>query len=193
MSSSPENNSISPNRSYNNLSSTQSQLDEQRRLSGTSNHKQYLNNADKQEDVVIFIDLYNFKTQQCKLQYQHNPKKCFYYHEAKKDRRRPLGTYTSEICPYIQNGAGHYECPNGDNCTRSHNRVEEFYHPEKYKVKFCQTYPDRIENCDYGDMCAFAHSLDEVTVDLLDSDKFEKNSDFYMFHFKTVWCPYSDT
>lgn len=69
--------------------------------------------------------------------------------------------------------------------------MEEFYHPEKYKVKFCQTYPDRVDLCDYGDMCAFAHSEDEVTVDLL--DKFEKNADFYMFHFKTIWCPYSDT
>lgn len=76
-------------------------------------------------------------------------------------------------------------------CSRSHNRVEEFYHPEKYKVKFCSSYPDKIESCDYGDMCAFAHSEEEVTVDLL--DKFEKNPDFYMFHFKTVWCPYSDT
>lgn len=40
-------------------------------------------------------------------------------------------------------------------------------------------------------MCAFAHSENEVTVDLL--GKFEKNADFYIFHFKTVWCPYSDT
>jgi hypothetical protein len=79
----------------------------------------------------------------------------------------------------------------GDSCSRSHNRVEEFYHPEKYKVKFCSSYPDKLESCDYGDMCAFAHSEDEVTVDLL--GKFEKNTDFYMFHFKTVWCPYSDT
>lgn len=83
------------------------------------------------------------------------------------------------------------ECHNGDSCSKSHNRVEEFYHPEKYKVKFCQTYPDKVESCDYGDMCAFAHSEEEVTVDLL--DRFEKNADFYMFHFKTVWCPYSDT
>jgi len=44
-------------------------------------------------------------------------------------------------------------------------------------------------------MCAFAHSEEEVTVDLL--HKFapaphETGADFYMFHFKTVWCPYSD-
>ena len=29
------------------------------------------------------------------------------------------------------------------------------------------------------------------TVDLL--EKMERDSDFYMFHFKTVWCPQSDT
>lgn len=143
------------------------------------------------DDVIAYIDLYNFKTQPCKVACPHNPKKCFFYHEAKKDRRRPLGTYTSEICPYVINSATHYECQLGDSCSRSHNRVEEFYHPEKYKVKFCSSYPDKVESCDYGDMCAFAHSEEEVTVDLL--DKFEKSTDFYIFHFKTVWCPYSDT
>src|SRR3569833_2916673 len=86
------------------------------------------------EDGIAFIDLYNFKTQQCKIPYQHNPKKCFFYHEAKKDRRRQLGTYSSEICQYVVSNA-HFECPLGDNCPKSHNRVEEFYHPEKYKVK----------------------------------------------------------
>jgi hypothetical protein len=80
--------------------------------------------------------------------------------------------------------------------------VEEFYHPEKYKVKFCQSYPSKIESCDYGDMCAFAHSEEEVTVDLLHKfapaseeekkTKTKDSADFYMFHFKTVWCPYSD-
>ena len=72
----------------------------------------------------------------------------------------------------------------------SHNRVEDFYHPEKYKSKFCQSYPDKIYSCDYGDMCAFAHHENELSVDVL--EKMEKDSDFYMFHFKTVWCPFSD-
>ena len=62
-------------------------------------------------------------------------KKCIYYH--KQDRRRPLGTYSSVKCQFTQEG-----CPNGDHCHFSHNRVEEFYHPEKYKTKFCKNYPD---------------------------------------------------
>lgn len=40
-------------------------------------------------------------------------------------------------------------------------------------------------------MCAYAHSEEELSVDQL--DKFERDDDFYMFHFKTVWCPLADT
>jgi len=39
-------------------------------------------------------------------------------------------------------------------------------------------------------MCAFAHSESELSVNIL--EKMEKDVDFYMFHFKTVWCPFSD-
>jgi len=81
-------------------------------------------------------------------------------------------------------------CPLKDACPRAHNRVEDFYHPEKYKTKFCQTYPNRVESCDYGDMCAFAHHESELSVDIL--EKMNRDADFYMFHFKTVWCPFSD-
>ena len=65
-------------------------------------------------DVLIFLDLTKFKTEPCPfLQaenaadaeggHQHNPKRCFFYHDYKKDRRRPLGAYTSEMCPDITN------------------------------------------------------------------------------------------
>jgi hypothetical protein len=93
---------------------------------------------------------------------------------------------------YTQNGALTHgkECPAGDNCIRCHNRVEEFYHPEKYKTKFCASYPDKVDSCEYGNYCAFAHDESELTITLL--DKIDRDTDFYMFHFKTVWCPYSD-
>ena len=122
----------------------------------------------------------------------HNPKRCFYYHDYKKDRRRPLGTHTSEMCPDITSSATHYQCIHyGENCLKAHNRVEEFYHPEKYKSKFCQSYPDDMESCEYGEMCAFAHSENEITIDLL--HKIEpKDADFYIFYFKTSWCPWSN-
>jgi hypothetical protein len=48
-----------------------------------------------------------------------------------------MGCYSSEKCNYIEN---FQECPFGENCEKSHNRVEEFYHPDKYKAKFCSSY-----------------------------------------------------
>jgi len=54
-----------------------------------------------------------------------------------------MGSYSSESCMIMaQTG----ECPAGDSCPRAHNRVEEFYHPEKYKVKYCSTYPNDVES-----------------------------------------------
>ena len=71
-----------------------------------------------------------------------------------KDQRRPLGMYKSELCQHIKRGA----CKKGVACTYSHNTVEEFYHPDKYKAKFCDTYFDKSKECEYGNYCAFAHS-----------------------------------
>ena len=68
--------------------------------------------------------------------------------------------------------------------------VEEFYHPEKYKAKFCGSYTDKSGICKYGSYCSFAHSEAEISVDLI--DKYERDADFYMFHFKTAWCPYNE-
>jgi hypothetical protein len=39
-------------------------------------------------------------------------------------------------------------------------------------------------------MCAFAHSPEELSIDLL--ERYKHDTDFYLFHFKTVWCPKSD-
>lgn len=84
---------------------------------------------------VNFLDLSVFKTIKCTEPLtDHNLKKCPYYHENTKDRRRKLGKYKSELCAYI---AKKKTCPQGDICTFSHNRVEEFYHPDKFKAKFC--------------------------------------------------------
>jgi hypothetical protein len=73
----------------------------------------------------------------------------------------------------------------------AHTRVEEFYHPEKFKIKFCSTYPKKVESCEYGDYCSFAHRDDELQIDQL--HRMERDEDFYLFHFKTVWCPYNET
>jgi hypothetical protein len=147
---------------------------------------------------VFLLDLFNFKIAACNLdQNSHNLKKCPYYHDANKDRRRPLGRYQSEICTYVLRGEragafGPINCPNGDNCDRAHNRVEEFYHPDKYKAKFCATYlnPTAKNSCEYDEFCSFAHNEQEISVELI--EKYNIDMDFYFFHFKTVWCPYRE-
>ena len=57
-------------------------------------------------------------------------------------------------------------------------------------MKFCALFPDSLSKCEYGDYCSFAHSQEEIMIDLL--DQMEKDDDFYMFHFKTIWCPSTD-
>ena len=79
------------------------------------------------------LDLTFFKTQPCKVNKPHNQKRCIYYHE--QDRRRPLGVYTSELCEFNEKS-----CQEKESCPKAHNRVEELYHPEKYKTKFCKAY-----------------------------------------------------
>jgi hypothetical protein len=138
-------------------------------------------------DICFHLDLQLFKTQPCKLGTSHQPKKCLFYHDFKKDRRRVPIVYTAEYCPNLLKL---HDCDRGDSCPYSHNRVEEFYHPIKYKSKFCSHYPYSLQNCDYGEFCCFAHNEIELAIDLL--HKYIRDNDFYMFHFKTVWCPFTE-
>jgi len=81
-------------------------------------------------------------------------------------------------------------CPLGDECERAHNRVEEFYHPDKYKAKFCASYLKRQVQCEYQEFCSFAHDESELSVEMI--EKYKVDADFYLYHFKTVWCPYKE-
>ena len=92
------------------------------------------------------LDLNTFKTILCQnSDPNHNLKKCANYHEKTKDRRRPPGNYKSELCSYV---AKKKQCTQGDACIYCHTRVEEFYHPDKYRAKFCQA--EMANKCEYG-------------------------------------------
>jgi len=144
---------------------------------------------DKTDFICKHVDVYSFKTKPCKIKEPHLPKRCPFYHDARKDRRRPQVTsYSADMCVYALNEK---ECPYGDSCPNAHNRVEEFYHPTKYKTKFCTTYPNSIASCEYGEYCCFAHSESDIKIDLI--HKFTRDIDFYIFHYKTVWCPFNET
>ena len=73
----------------------------------------------------------------------------------------------------------------------AHNRVEQLYRPEKYKKKFCSKYPDNLDKCEYGDFCSFAHSEEDILIDLIHNYPYDE--DFFMFVFKTEWCPFNLT
>jgi hypothetical protein len=68
---------------------------------------------------------------------------------------------------------------------------EWFYTEDMYKRRFCAYYPD-VDQCKRGSNCAFAHSRAEYRGSLLPVDEEHEgwhSGDFYMNHFKTLWCP----
>lgn len=123
------------------------------------------------------LDLSLFKTQSCKVLSPHNPKHCEYYHSARDKRRSDL--YSPDLC-----GDGERDVCKIESCSKSHNRVEQLYHPEKYKTKFCTLFPYKTESCDYGTYCSFAHSEGDIKVELI--HHYARNSSFYLNSFKTV-------
>lgn len=144
------------------------------------------------EVVQEQLDYTKFKTHMCNNNLKHNEKQCVYYHGA-KDKRRLLNLvfYIPEICIYIQSNK---QCPNGEFCNRSHNQVEMFYHPEKFKSKFCSHYvqdkpiQEINDDCPYGGYCSFAHSHEEIRIKLI--HEMPKDENFFMYSFKTVLCPF---
>eukprot|EP00347_Sterkiella_histriomuscorum_P007719 403347823 len=111
-----------------------------------------------------------------------------HHRTGKPDKRRDDDLYTPELCKF----ADTEKCPKKDKCRRAHNRVERLYHKDKYKTKFCHCYPNKIQQCEYGDYCSFAHSVEDIKVrlihHLLPSNQ---DYDFYIFYFKTEWCPFN--
>ena len=130
------------------------------------------------------FELLTFKTKPCKNTQKHKEKQCIYYH-SEKDKRRNLKHifYLPEPCPKMQS------CHN-PLCKYSHNTVEEFYHPNKFKTKFCEYYSkNKLSQCDYGPYCSFAHNESEIRIALLEN--FPQDEFFFINYFKTILCPNS--
>lgn len=136
----------------------------------------------------IAPNLQLFKTIECGIKTYHDHKQCPFFHTP-KDRRRNTSVYTYEpdICP--NNNKETMTCIKGDRCAFSQNTVEQFYHPKKYKTKLCTHYPSNLKECIYGKFCSFAHKEDELRIKLL--HKLAKDIDFYMYQYKTVYCPFN--
>ena len=125
------------------------------------------------------LNLERFKVIECKNPEPHNPKNCPYYH-GQLDKRRctTVHNYGVDFCP-LKN------CTN-INCKYVHNKVERLYHIEKYKTKFCTQTAAR---CEYKQFCSFAHTDADIKTPLI--HKMPRNQEFYMFYFKTEWCPFN--
>ena len=135
--------------------------------------------------VFEHLRLENFKTQCCKVKNQHNFKMCPFYHNN-GDKRRIGGFYSSDLCDQM---ARNEHCGNGEHCKKSHNLVEQLYCGDQYKTKFCSFFPKNIELCEYGRYCSFAHEESELLVEIIHNYTYD--DDFFLFIYKTVWCPFT--
>lgn len=65
--------------------------------------------------------------------------------------------------------------------------------PFRHKQRFCASYPN-VSQCRRGAACAFAHTREEVCTPLLTLEEEQHiatslTDSFFMFSFKTLWCP----
>jgi len=63
----------------------------------------------------------------------------------------------------------------------------------RHKQRFCASFPD-VSQCRRGAACAFAHSREEARTPLLSLEQEQQapaalTEEFFMYHFKTLWCP----
>ena len=142
---------------------------------------------DSSPQLITELDLTKYKVFPCTTRTKHDHKRCPYYHYP-KDRRRPTLNYSSDLCEYADRPE---KCPKGDSCPKAHSRAEQLYTPEKYRTKFCSFYPDRTNMCEFREYCSFAHDPKQIRIKLIET--LERDDDFYMFHYKTVFCPYNLT
>lgn len=137
--------------------------------------------------LVEHLDLSTFKMSPCTLGPNHNHKQCLYYHSSKDMRRGVVEVgYEAELCFQMN----HYgRCPMGDQCKYAHNKVEQAYHPSKYRFKFCSNFPGTISGCPYGKFCSYAHSEQEIKGELIHNYTFDV--DFFLYLYKTKFCPFT--
>lgn len=130
-----------------------------------------------------------FKTIECTVRSYHDHKQCPLFHSSKDRRRCPQKfRYEPELCPEVASGK---VCTKYETCNYSHSTVEQFYHPKKYKTKFCSGIVPGSKGgkCIYANFCSFAHSEAELRIKKL--HQMEKTGDFFRYQYKTVYCPFN--
>ena len=134
------------------------------------------------KSIVQHLNLARFKTEKCPKVECPNKKGCEFFHSAADCRRNPYEfEYDSQTCEFGKN------CLNKSGCSHSHNKFEAHYHPIKYRKKYCKHILD-IDRCRHGRFCFAAHSDSELKISLL--HYMDQNDDFYVFKYKTEFCPF---
>ncbi len=135
----------------------------------------------KENRIFLHLDLSKFKTLPCNVKIPHKVKMCFFYH-FKTEKRRCLDTvyYKKVACPIKK------ACKN-EFCGYAHNSIEELYHPDNYKKKYCKDFITKKE-CKYKRFCAHAHSDFEFKTHPIHF--LNLNRGFLLFRFKTEFCPF---
>ncbi|KAF4696404.1 hypothetical protein FOZ60_000862 [Perkinsus olseni] len=135
----------------------------------------------KQERMSV---LDGFKVEVCRnMEQVHDRKVCPFYHNHRDRRRYPI-TYEPEQC------SQHFDidtfvmgCDKGDDCGKCHSRLELLQ-------RFCATWPN-IANCVRAGHCASAHDRSEINGKMFTEDQeATRGIEFFVNHFKTLWCPY---
>lgn len=107
-------------------------------------------------------------------------KKCTGFHSWHDSRR-----------PWNEIGYSKYLCEDtkcrDQKCCFSHNVIEEKYHPDNYKKKYCQEWVEK-GGCKFGEVCALAHSDLELKIKPLHLMKIDL--EFLLFRFKSEFCPF---
>ncbi|EGR32430.1 zinc finger ccch type domain protein, partial [Ichthyophthirius multifiliis] len=140
-------------------------------------------NSDQTSKKSEFFPITEFKTTQCQKKEPHDKKKCSFYHSHEDQRRCPLKySYSINQCKNRE------KCEYKSTCLQVHNKVEQLYHPLRYRTKFCKSLKyGTLQLCEYGQYCSFAHSEQELVIPFI--EKLPKNNIFYIYFYKTVWCP----
>jgi len=132
--------------------------------------------------IIEHLDLARFKTEKCTKEACRNHKTCPFYHSGSDWRRDPFTfTYSPDPCEFGRN------CFSRTKCLYAHNKYESNYHPRRYKMRYCK-YLLEITRCKAGKYCADAHNDQDIRIELLHT--FAKNDDFFIFKFKTEFCPF---
>jgi hypothetical protein len=91
-----------------------------------------------------------YKIVKCKEKGAHDKRMCIFYHSKGDRRRNPFELlYSCAECPTPTTETT--TCEAGDNCLKTHNLLERMFHPDLFKISYCQRGANG-QKCDLGEI-----------------------------------------